>query len=645
MKQLLTLIFTVFLVNCQAQTLFTYGKQKVDRDEFLRAFNKNNNTQQPREKAIREYLDLYVRFKLKVQAARDQKLDTLQQLAYDLQNFRSQVEDSYLNDEKGVEKLLDEAFERSRKDIHLLHFSVPFNRKASAEDTLSASKAIRLVREELLKGARNYDDLVDRISEEVSKVKGTDLGFITALQLPYSFENAAYSLKPGEVSSVIRTKTGLHVFKNEEERESAGRWRVAQILLSIPPEVNGTQLKQLEHLADSLYQALLNGADFASLVKQYSDDKLTYLTGGELPEFGTGKFELPFEKQVFALAKDGDFSKPIFTGFGFHIVKRLGWRPNPKRKQDDESFVYSLRQQLMQDARISIPKTTFTKEVLQKTGYKKSNLVADADLFRYADSVTDRKGLLNTPINNKVIFSFSKQPVKGSDWLSFVRDYKLNTDVYKGETNPELLDKYIAVTAMEYYRKHLESFNEDFRYQIQEFREGNMLFETMERNIWSKAASDSAGLVNYYNKHREKYHWGPSAEVIIFNAATADDAKRARNSLSIGRNWRSLADDSDGRLQADSGRFEISQLPIPAGTEIKAGLITEVVANSNDQTASFQQIMKQYPGGEPRSFEAAKGLVINDYQTFLEEQWIETLRKKYPVVINEAAVKQLIEQR
>ena len=198
---------------------------------------------------------------------------------------------------------------------------------------------------------------------------------------------------------------------------------------------------------------------------------------------------------------------------------------------------------------------------------------------------------------------------------------------------------------MEYYRKHLELFNEDFRYQIQEFREGNMLFETMERNIWSKAASDSAGLVNYYNKHREKYHWGPSAEVIIFNAATADDAKRARNSLAIGRNWRSLADDSDGRLQADSGRFEISQLPIPAGTEIKAGLITEVVANSNDQTASFQQIMKQYPGGEPRSFEAAKGLVINDYQTFLEEQWIETLRKKYPVVINEAAVKQLIEQR
>lgn len=640
-----TSLFIALLLNVcisNAQTLFSYGNNLVGKEEFLRAFNKNKNPTDNKEKAIKEYLELYTRFKLKVQAAKDEKIDTLQQLEYDLQNFRGQIESGYLNDEKGVQKLLNEAFERSQKDIHLLHFYISISNKVNTQDSTKAYKALREVREELIKGKTDYDELVDEISEEIFKVKGTDLGYITALQIPYQFENIAYSLKPGEVSQVVRTKSGLHVFKNAEERKSIGRWRVAQILLAIPPDVSGDRLKKIEKLADSLYDELQKGADFSEMAKRYSNDKLTYLIGGEMPEFTTGKFEFPFEQKVFELKENGDITKPIFTGYGFHIVKRIQQSPTPTDQSADESFVYNLKQLLLQDNRIAITKTNFINDIKKKTNYKRNEAVKENALFQYADSVAENKEVGNYPINNTTIFSFSKQQVKGSDWLNFVKDYKLNQDVYKGENNSELFEKYINTATTEYYRNHLEEYNPDFKYQLQEFRDGNMLFEIMERNVWSKATSDSLGLINFYNTKKSKYLWAESAEAIIVNAPNAIEIYPAIDSLSKGVNWRKLTDENQNKLQIDSGRFEISQLLLPENTTIKEGIITKPLINKPDNNASALKILKLYPAGQQRSFEDAKGLVINDYQEFLENQWIEELRKKYPVKVNETVLKSLL---
>lgn len=636
----IALLLNVCMSN--AQTLFSYGNNLVGKEEFLRAFNKNKNPTDNKEKAIKEYLELYTRFKLKVQAAKDEKIDTLQQLEYDLQNFRGQIESGYLNDDKGVQKLLNEAFERSQKDIHLLHFYISISNKVNPQDSAKAYKALREVREELIKGKTDYDELVDEISEEIFKVKGTDLGYITALQIPYQFENIAYSLKPGEVSQVVRTKSGLHVFKNAEERKSIGRWRVAQILLAIPPDVSGDRLKKIEKLADSLYDELQKGADFSEMAKRYSNDKLTYLIGGEMPEFTTGKFEFPFEQKVFELKENGAIAKPIFTGYGFHIVKRIQQSPTPTDQSADESFVYNLKQLLLQDNRIAITKINFINDIKKKTNYKRNEAVKENTLFQYADSVAENKEVGNYPINNKTIFAFSKQQVKGSDWLNFVKDYKLNQDVYKGENNSELFEKYINTATTEYYRNHLEEYNPDFKYQLQEFRDGNMLFEIMERNVWSKATSDSLGLINFYNTKKSKYLWAESAEAIIVNAPNAIEIYPAIDSLSKGVNWRKLTDENQNKLQIDSGRFEISQLQLPENTTIKEGIITKPLINKPDNNASALKILKLYPAGQQRSFEDAKGLVINDYQEFLENQWIEELRKKYPIKVNEPVLKSLL---
>ncbi len=642
MKQFLLLLITGLTVTTGfSQALFTYGSNEVNKEEFLRAYNKNKTEVIDKEKSLREYLDLYSKFKLKVKAAKESKLDTLDQLKYDVQNFRSQVEESYLHDENAVNFLVDEAFQRSQKDIHLLHFYITINNKMAPADTLKARKAINELREELLKGKMSYDEIVDEISEEIMPVKGKDLGFVTAFSIPYEIENLIYNLKPGAVSRVFRTKSALHVFKNSEERKSAGKWKIAQILFAIPPDVTGPKLKEIENLADSVYGLLKAGANFSELVKKYSDDRITYLNGGEMPEFGTGKYELPFEKAVFALEKDSDFSKPIFTGFGFHIIKRLSQQPTPADKKDD-AFMASLKQQVLQDSRVNIAKDVFMKRVMLQTGFKKNSAIKEAQLYSLADSVTVNKTVGNFPVNKSTIFSFSKLNVTVSDWLNFVKDYKLNADVYKGEDNKALMEKYINTTAMEYYRKNLETYNDDFKYQMQEFKEGNMLFEIMERNVWSKAANDNEGLKKFYAANKSNYLWGESATVYLFNCNNLKIAEAAIDSLKLGANWKRMADNSEGNIQADSARYELAQLQLPEGTVAKEGLISVPTSHSGDNTVSFIKILKIFPAAQQRSFEEARGLVINDYQNYLEQKWMEELKMKYPIKINEAVFKSII---
>ena len=642
MKQFFLLIITGLVIsNGFAQTLFTYGINETGKEEFLRAYNKNKIPVADKEKSLREYLDLYAKFKLKVKAAKELRLDTLQQLQYDVQNFRSQVEEGYLTDDNEVKRLQDEAFDRSQKDIHLLHFYIPISNKMSAEDSVNAYKLLEGVRGNLLKGITHYDAIAEDLEKNAASLKWKDLGYITAFSLPYEMENLVYALQPRGVSKIYRTKSALHIFKNEDERKSPGKWKIAQILFAIPPDASDNSRKEIEKFADSVYGMLKAGADFAEMAKKYSNDKMTYLNGGELPEFSTGKFEQPFEKAVFALQKDGDISKPISTAYGFHIVKRLQQHPMPTDKTD-EIFMSNLKQQLLQDTRINIAKANFIKMVTAKTGFKKNPAVTEEQLFRYADSVTANKVVGKYPINKITIFSFTKSKVVGSDWLNFVKDYKLNQDVYKGENNKALLDKYISTIIIEYYRKHLEEFNEDFKYQMQEFKEGNMLFEVMERNVWSKAANDSVGLRKFYDANKSKYQWKESATVNLFNCNSLKTAEAAQKDLKDGKSWKLIAEQSEGTIQADSGRYEIQQLQLPAGTAAAEGLLTAPVVNNGDNTASFVKILKLFPANQQRSFEEAKGLVINEYQNYLEEKWIEELKKKYPVKVNEPVFKSLV---
>jgi peptidyl-prolyl cis-trans isomerase SurA len=645
MKRILLLLTLAFNFSALfSQTLFTYGNNAVDKAEFLRAYNKNKTVTDDKEKAMREYLDLYSKFKLKVKAAKDAKLDALPQLAADLQNFRSQIEETYMTNDDAMNILIDEAFINSQKDLHVIHFFTAVNAGATPADSVKAVKAMQKIYGDVMAGKKDYEKLAAEASDAAVKIKTSDIGYITAFSVPYEYEKIIYSLKTGEASKPYRSKNGLHIFKVTDERKGMGKWKIAQILFAIPPGDAAVNNKMVQQKADSVYLKLLAGASFEEMATLYSDDKLTYTSGGTMPEFTSGKYEQPFEAAVFKLTKDGEISKPFFTQFGYHIVKRTSVQPIQTTKTD-AAYMYEIKQKVLQDNRINTAKDIFTKAVVKTVNCKKNTAVKDADLFRYADSIAANPAVNSTkefPVSNKIIYTSAKGNIKGKDWLSFIREYKTNPEIYKGESNAALLQKFITVKSLEYYKAHLEDYSAEFRNQMEEFKEGNMLFEIMERKVWGSAVNDSAGLAKYYLLHKSKYVWAASADVIIFNCSNKKSADLSLGAIKDGKNWKKIAEESNNTIQADSGRYELAQIALAEGTPPAAGTITPIMVNPSDGTAGFIIILKTYPSNEQRSFEEARGLVINDYQNVIEEKWIEELRKKYPVKTDERVFKSLL---
>lgn len=627
-----------------SQTFITYGNHTVSKDEFLKAYNKNKTPVADADKSLREYVDLYTNFKLKVQAAREMRLDTMPQIEYDVANFRQQIAENYLSDSKGIDRLVGEAFSRLQRDKHVLHFSAPVAAGAKAEDTIKSYNAMMELYNSLKNNQTGYAKLVQNASANGAALKGSDLGFVTAFTVPYEFEHVIYSLKQGDVSKLYRSKNAWHLFKVTEERPSAGRWKVAQVLVSFAPDAdaNGKEVALKE--AQEAYNRALKGESFGTLVKEYSDDKLSFSNAGELPEFGTGTYSSDFEAEVMKLTSDGQISKPFATPFGYHIVKRLGHSPTPT-DSSDATFMFDLKQKVIKDARVNAEKEKFAREVLSKVGLKKTNLVKDADLFRYADSIMANPTIDQAkkyPISNKVILSFKNGSVKGDEWLSYVRENNTNPAQGTATSAKQLWEKFIPVAAVNYYKNHLEEYNPDFKFQMQEFKEGNMLFEIMERNVWSMASSDTVALLKHYNANKANFKWGVSADVLIFNCSTSKVAEEAMTALKKGKAWRVIADENAGTLQADSGRYEINQIigANHAGTPVKH-TFTAIVTNV-DGSATFVKYVNIYPADQQRTFEEARGLVINDYQQVLENKWLASLKKKYPVRVNENMLKEML---
>jgi peptidyl-prolyl cis-trans isomerase SurA len=243
---------------------------------------------------------------------------------------------------------------------------------------------------------------------------------------------------------------------------------------------------------------------------------------------------------------------------------------------------------------------------------------------------------------NTVLFSFNNnKTVKVADWIHYLQ----NSNAVPGNDHnsyKEFFPQFIKSSAFANYASRLQNYNVAFKNQMEEFKEGNMLFEIMQQKVWNKAAADTSGLINYYKAHKEKYFWTRSADAVIFSCTNKTVADNAIAQLRRRKTWREVVADNPTQIQADSGRYELGQIPVIDRTLFTDGQITLPVINKNDGTAVFAQIIKVYPDHEPRSFQDARGLVINDYQNYLEEKWVTQLKKKYPVKINEKVVDSLL---
>jgi len=637
-KNTLLLVLILFAAQCTfAQELFRYGTHSVSQEEFMRNYNRNNpQTNTDRATSLKENLELYIRYKLKVQAAYDMKYDTLQNQRDELFSFRRQIENNYLKEDKTFSQLVNQSFDRMQKDLRVSHIIVLFTDPTTkVTDSIRARKKITDIMSKL-KAGEDFAKVAMAYSEDpsVAENKG-DLGYITAFTFPWQLEDLAYSTPVGKYSQPNKSSFAFHIFKVTEERKAMGKIKAAQILVGFPPNATDAQKKEIGLLADTYYARLQKGENFENMARSYSSDYISAQSGGVMLEFGTGKYDPVFESAIYNLPKEGVYSRPFATAFGYHIVKRLERQP-VSNLRDDPTTVQQITDMIRNDAsRNEKVKEVFIKTIISRIGYKEAP-VNKARLIALTDSLLQGKTYTDKTINDKtVLHSFQKQTIKVGDFWRFAQDAR-NNSLFRNKTTEGLLQEYVKATAMEYYRDHLEEYDAAFKNQLMEFKDGNLLFEVMEKNIWNKSAQDTVGLLSYYNANKSKYLWEASADAIVFTTSSRQLADEL--SLKIKAHptaWRDTVLLYNENVQADSNRYVITDLPAPENTKFASGMFTTPVAAGSEGAAVFSYIIRMHKAGEQRSFDEARGFVINDYQHVLEEKWIADLKKKYPVVVND----------
>ena len=621
--------FLLLLVSAitSAQTVFTYGNKQVDKQEFLNAFNKNPIQTTDRQSALNDYLGLYINFKLNVQAGYDAKLNETASFKNELKNFKRQLAESLINEESDSKKLLAEAYERSKKDIHVAQIFIPYN-----NDT---AKALALAKNAIadLKKGKSFESVFNNFTTdaEAKKTNG-EIGYITVFTLPYAVENEIYGLKVNQSSSTpFKGKNGFHIFKNLGERKAVGRRKVAQILIALPPNASEELVKTKKALADTIYQTINRGEQtFESMAAKYSND--LHSNNGLMPEVGIGQYNTAFEEKLYSLKKEGDILPPFQSAYGFHILK-LVEVITPAKSVDEDEYV---KHNVESGDRLAQAKNQRMKKWQQLSNFQRASY-NEADVYAYVDSSLKgrSKSILTKNIDSVVLFTISKDTFYAKDFKDYATMLTHSGNTLSSKSMSAQMKEFEKAKCMEYYRDHYDEFNSSMQKQIKEFEEANLLFISMEKYVWEKATADSLALQNYYKAHEDKYIWNKGVAGILVTTSSKDVAKDIAAKITENvSNWRNIVSKVSGLVSADSNRYEYGNLPIKQKIENKEGFVSDIEKGESDDLYSFFLVSKVYDTVSKRTFEEARGLVINDYQNKLEADWVKTLKEKYPVNIN-----------
>lgn len=633
----MTVLSLLSLYSSQAQTLFTYGNKPVSVKSFLRAFEKTPAGNTDRRQALTEYLPLFINYRLKVQDAYDQRLDTLPSQQDEWYNYRELLVESFVAKASGMEDLLQEALKRASEDRHISHLAIPFVPGDALSKQQAAALAAQVAKQ--LAGGLPFEEAVKRYASDAEEqARGGEVGWVTLFTLPYSYENVIYQLAPGQTSQPIAGSDAFHLFRVNKVRPAAGQRKVAQILIFNGENPTPESIAAGKKIADSVYQLLQSGLSFEQAALQYSADRSSYAAGGVLPPVGVGTYDASFENPVFALQKTGEISAPFLTSYGWHLVKLL--EKIPAASPDNEEAVATLRQQLQNSDRAELARQAAIEKKYPLLKLKEMP-VDKAALWRYTDSALRNGSTAGMPVQNKtVLFTIGPDKTLAENWVMYNRA----VGNWQSADYEKRYRDYLRQTATLYYRQHLEKLEPSFAELLQEFNDANMLFAAMEKEVWAKANADTAGLQQYYEANKSKYVWGDGALALIITATDSMSAVRFRQALAKDASqWRQYLEQWKTTVMADSGRFEASQLPAAAWPPV-VGSATELQKNELDGSFSFTYILAAKPGGDIRSFEDARGYALSDYQQLLETRWVERLRRKYPVRINQSAWQALLKQ-
>ena len=647
--------FTAAPVHAQDEAVLTVGEESVSLADFEHIFLKNNRDSVITEAALDEYMELFINFKLKVQAAEALGMDTVETFQKELAGYRTQLARPYLTNNELLDELVRQAWERKQEEVRARHILVSCSAQANPADTLKAWKRANAMRTRILNGEDFEAVALSKAGSDDPSVRdnGGDLGWFSAFQMVYPFEEAAYTTAVGDLSPIVRTCYGYHFLEVTGRRDARGEIRAAHIMIRTKEGADDATLKAAEERINSIHDLLSKGIPWEELALKMSEDASTASKAGELPWFGTGKMVEEFENAAFGLTEDGQISAPFKTSYGWHIVKRLEYRA----PATFEASKRELQKKVSRDSRSELTRASFLENLKAEYNYT-ANATAIKSLKRIAakqDSVFfPGHPLANVPSKTAAatLLTIGDESATVADFVDYLNIVKIrNADAGANTVIDEQLTSWSDKLLLDYEDARLEAKHDDFRLLMEEYHDGILLFELTDEKVWSKAVKDTSGLEAYHAAHVGDFMWDTRAEVDIFTCADEKAVKAARKAVKKGKDLvafqRDYNAENGNSITLTSGRFSEGDntwgdrvlADAAAGTLSEKAPAFATYEGGGDETVLVHVGAVRSP--EPKTLAEARGQVIAAYQDHLEAEWIEALRAGTTVEVNRALLQTL----
>lgn len=633
-----------FIYSQEKEVLLTIDDTPVYVSEFKRVYNKNLDlVKDESQKSVEGYLDLFVDYQLKIAEAYDQGLHERQTYKDEFSKYEEQLSRNYIYDSSMSKDLALEAYNRSLESIEARHILINTKYEDLPEDTLVAYRKISDLRARALKG-EDFEALAKKYSDEPGAAeRGGYLGTFSAFAMVYPFETMAYNTPVGEISDIVRTQFGYHIIQVINRRVIGPEISVSHIMISDKPD-DTRNYKPNERIRE-IKKLLDQGESFEKLAKQFSDDKNSAVMGGKLKKFNRGTLRSKiFESYAFNLSEPGQLSKPFLSEFGWHIVRLDEIHPIPTFEERREI----LEKRVKEGDRSKVVTSAIASKIKHKFGFKPGEPFQAYFIDYLPEAVLMRKFKMDSlpPVADKVLFSIGDKDVMYEDFSRFieVRQHRMRRYPTKELLVRDLYDEFELKELKDYFKQRLESENEDYASTITEYRNGLLIFDLMNENIWQKAKMDSVALENYYEKTKNNYQWKERVNTLMVSATSQEIAEQAKQMLEAGLGDEEIKTTLNSKEKVQvivtSGKFEIDDRQLPDEFEPKMG-----VSKIYEHEGSFVviKVLELIPPG-PKEFENVRGKVINSYQSYLEKEWMNSLREKFKVKVNKKVLKKVINE-
>ena len=612
--------------------LLTVDDEPIMASEFIRVYNKNLDlVQDESQKDIDGYLKLFTEYQLKLKEAKRLNLDEDVSYQREFARYKKELIKNYISDNEATDALVREAYDRSNIDLNASHILVRL--EATAKDTINAYNEVLALRNRALK--EGYE----KVKAEMHNGKTIfleDLGSFSAFKMVYDFETAAYNTKVGKISMPFRTQFGYHVVKINDRKPSKGTLTAEHIMVNFNPK---DSLLDPEARINTIYKKLNQGESFESLAKQFSEDKSSAQKGGKLSPFKSGQLSsAEFEAAAFGLKNDGDVTKPFKSAYGWHIVKRLELEevaPFEELKASFESKVKrDSRSKLINEAMIAKLKNQYEITYNDKSKAYFVSLL-NKDFYNRSWAVPkDFKGEETLFAINDAVFTYG----------DFAQHLETVQRIYNGRNIDFAIvidkefDSFFEKSILKYREDNLEVENKEYANILKEYRDGLLLFDLMEKEVWNKASKDSIGLETFYNDNISNYQWKDRVDVLIASSADQSQMKKIRKLMKKGKSEEVISEklntEDKQNVIFTKGTYSIDDSILPSGFKVKIGVSD---AYENHEAFHIIDVLNILPAGQ-KTLEEAKGNVVSDYQTVIEANWINNLYERFKIDVNQATL-------